>query len=94
VLTVGLIVYLFGYCKKVPVRVFNVLVLSIFVIFIGYSSYALLLIRASSDTPMNQNAPDNVFSLASYLNREQYGDNPLFYGQTIAERAQSRDIGL
>jgi hypothetical protein len=93
VLTAGLIVYLFGYCKKVPVRVFNVLVLSIFVIFIGYSSYALLLIRASSDTPMNQNAPDNVFSLASYLNREQYGDNPLFYGQTIAEELNLVTLG-
>ena len=85
VLVIALAVYLFVFCKKVPVRVFNVIVTSIFVIFIGYSSYALLLIRASADTPMNQNAPDNVFALASYLNREQYGDRPLLYGQTVAE---------
>lgn len=69
--------------KRLPVRILNIAVLSVFVIFIGYSSYALLLIRSSASTPMNQNAPDNVFDLASYLNREQYGERPLFYGQTF-----------
>ena len=88
ILIVGLAVWLFGFCKKVPVRVFNMITLSIMVIFIGYSSYALLLIRSSADTPMNQNAPDNVFDLASYLNRKQYGERPLFYGQTIAEEPE------
>lgn len=82
---IGLLVYLFMFCPKVPVRVFNVIALSILVIFIGYSSYALLLIRASANPPMNQNAPDNVFALASYLNREQYGDRPLFYGPVFSE---------
>ena len=77
----ALIAYLFM-AKKLPVRILNLVVMSIFVIFIGYSSYALLLIRASANPPMNQNAPDNVFALASYLNREQYGERPLFYGQT------------
>ncbi len=82
---IGLAIYLFGFCSKVPVRIFNIIVLSFFVIFVGYSSYALLLIRASANPPMNQNAPDNVFALASYLNREQYGDRPLFYGPVFAE---------
>ncbi|MDE5785323.1 MAG: DUF2723 domain-containing protein, partial [Duncaniella sp.] len=68
---------------KLPVRLLNLVVTGIFVIFIGYSSYALLLIRSTANPPMNQNAPDNVFSLASYLNREQYGERPLFYGQTL-----------
>ena len=83
VIFAGLLLYLFKFMKRVPVRIFNVIVLSILVIFIGYSSYALLLIRSSANTPMNQNAPDNVFALSSYLNREQYGDRPLFYGQTF-----------
>lgn len=78
----GAIIYFFWFCKKLPVRILNIAVTSILVIFIGYSSYALLLIRSNANTPMNQNAPDNVFALASYLNREQYGDRPLFYGQT------------
>ncbi len=81
IIMIALIAYLFM-AKKLPVRILNLVVMSIFVIFIGYSSYALLLIRASANPPMNQNAPDNVFALASYLNREQYGERPLFYGQT------------
>jgi hypothetical protein len=51
------------------------------VILIGYSSFAMIVIRSSANTPMDQNSPDNVFSLLSYLNREQYGDRPLIYGQ-------------
>ncbi len=82
---VALAVWLWGFCSKIPTRIFSLIVLSILVIFIGYSSYALLLIRASANTPMNQNAPDNVFALASYLNREQYGDRPLFNGPVFAE---------
>ena len=82
----GLIVYLFAFCKKVPVRLFNVAILSVFLIFVGYSSYALLLIRSSAETPMNQNAPDNVFALGSYLNREQYGETPLLHGARFAEQ--------
>ncbi|MBJ2191231.1 MAG: DUF2723 domain-containing protein [Muribaculaceae bacterium] len=81
IIMIAVIAYLFV-AKKLPVRILNLVVMSIFVIFIGYSSYALLLIRASANPPMNQNAPDNVFALASYLNREQYGERPLFYGQT------------
>ena len=85
VLISGLICYLFIFCKKVPVRIFNIAILSIFVIFIGYSSYALLLIRSTANTPMNQNAPDNVFTLGSYLNREQYGQTPLLFGPKMSE---------
>ena len=81
IIMIALLVYLFK-AGKLPVRILNLVVTSIFVIFIGYSSYALLLIRSNANPPMNQNAPDNVFSLASYLNREQYGERPLFYGQT------------
>ena len=63
------------------------------VIFVGYSSYALILIRSAADTPMNQNSPDNVFDLASYLNREQYGENPLLYGETINSAPQKQYEG-
>ncbi len=84
-LIAALAVYLFVVCKQVPVRWFNVVILSVSLIFVGYSSYALLLIRSSANTPMNQNAPDNVFALGSYLNREQYGDRPLFHGAVFAE---------
>lgn len=83
IIIAGLIYYLFIWNKKLPVRIFSITSLSILVIFIGYSSYALLLIRSSANPPMNQNGPDNVFSLSSYLNREQYGERPLLYGNTM-----------
>ncbi len=63
-------------------RWLNTGVLMLTVILVGYSSYAALVIRSNADTPMDQNSPDNVFSLKYYLNREQYGDCPLLYGQT------------
>ncbi len=88
----ALAVWLFA-AKALPVRVLNVAMLSVLVIFIGYSSYALLLIRASANTPMNQNAPDNVFALASYMSREQYGERPLFYGVAFAEEPDMVDDG-
>ncbi len=82
VIIAALAVYLFV-AKKLPVRILTLCALSVLVIFVGYSSYALLLIRSHANPPMNQNAPDNVFSLSSYLNREQYGDRPLFYGPSF-----------
>jgi len=66
--------------NQISSRMLNTSVLMITVILLGYSSYASVVIRSSADTPMDQNSPDNVFSLKSYLNREQYGDRPLFYG--------------
>ena len=76
------------YGQNLSIRIMTVAIWSIAVIFVGYSSYALILIRASANTPMNQNAPDNVFDLASYLNREQYGEAPLVYGQTLFSEVQ------
>ena len=81
---IGVVLY-FIFTSKLPIRILNIVVTGILVIFIGYSSYALLLIRANANTPMNQNAPDNVFALSSYLNREQYGQRPLFHGATFGE---------
>lgn len=58
----------------------NTIALGVTVMFIGYGSFAMTVIRACANTPMNENCPDNGFSLLSYLNREQYGDSPLLYG--------------
>ena len=93
VLIVALAVYLFQFCKRIPARIFALTIMSIFVIFIGYSSYALILIRSNAQTPMDQNSPDNVFALGSYLNREQYGDRPLLYGSTFNAGVVYKDNG-
>ena len=68
--------------KKLNVRLLNTILTCIMVIFIGYSSYAIILLRSTANTPMDQNSPEDVFALSSYLNREQYGDRPLLYGYT------------
>lgn len=62
----------------------NIIVWGIAMILVGYSSFAMILIRSNVNPPLNENKPDNVFALISYLNREQYGDRPLFYGQSFA----------
>lgn len=64
----------------------NTIILSLFVIVIGYSSYAIIVIRSSANTPLDESNPDTVFSLLSYLNRDQYGDNPLLYGAYFNSR--------
>ncbi len=93
VVVMGALIVWLAVVKKLPIRALNLIALSIFVIFIGYSSYALLLIRSSAETPINQNTPDNVFSLASYLNREQYGETPLLYGTTFTSEVQRSASG-
>jgi len=58
----------------------NTIALGIFMIMLGYTSFAMTVIRSFSNTPINENQPSDGFSLLSYLNREQYGDTPLLYG--------------
>ena len=65
---------------KVKQRIVKLSLACLLMMLIGYSSYGVIFIRANSQMPMCENAPDNIFSLGSYLNREQYGKTPLFYG--------------
>jgi hypothetical protein len=60
--------------------VLNTVLTSLLAVFIGYSSFATIVIRSTAETPMNENDPSNPFALLYYLNREQYGQRPLFYG--------------
>ena len=61
-------------------RMLNTSLLCMLLIMLGYSSYAVIVIRSAANTPMDQNSPEDIFSLGAYLGREQYGDRPLFYG--------------
>ncbi len=72
------VVYQFG---KNQHALLNTIILGFTVIIIGYSSFSMIFIRSLADPPMDQNNPETLFQLLSYLNREQYGDRPLFYGQ-------------
>jgi hypothetical protein len=71
-------VYITHKKKKV---VWNTVILGLTVILLGYSSFALIFIRSAAQTPMDQNSPNNIYSLQGYLNREQYGQRPLWFGQ-------------
>jgi len=71
---------------KISARTLNTAMLSILVIMIGYSTYALIVIRSVANTPMDQNSPEDIFTLGDYLGREQYGTRPLFYGQAFSSR--------
>ena len=83
----ALTVFLF-WSKKVNVRALNTILIGLLVITIGYSSYALIMIRSAANTPMDQNSPEDIFTLREYLGREQYGETPLFYGQTFVSEVK------
>ena len=80
-LVIGLIVYGFYYSYKKANYMLNTGLLMLTVIIIGYSSYAMVLIRANANPSINMSEPKNLINLVSYLDREQYGDRPLLYGQ-------------
>jgi len=62
-------------------RFLNTSLLCMLVMMIGYSSYAVIMVRSVQNPPMDQNSPEDIFTLGSYLNREQYGRTPLLYGE-------------
>ncbi|MBR4296903.1 MAG: DUF2723 domain-containing protein [Bacteroidaceae bacterium] len=61
-------------------RLLNTSLLCMLMMMVGYSSYAVIVIRSTQNTPMDQSSPEDIFTLGSYLNREQYGSHPIFYG--------------
>ncbi|MCR5780149.1 MAG: DUF2723 domain-containing protein [Bacteroidaceae bacterium] len=77
----------------VTARVMNTSLLCMLMIMIGYSSYAVIVIRSTSNTPMDQNSPEDIFTLGSYLSREQYGSRPLFYGQAYTSQVKLKTEG-
>ena len=68
------------YTHKNRRPVLNTIILGLVMVLVGYSSYALVVIRSSAGPPMDQNSPDNIVNLVSYLGREQYGTSPLLHG--------------
>ena len=67
-------------------RIKNTTLLCMLMLMIGYSSYALIVIRSAANPPMDQNSPEDIFTLGNYLSRDQYGDRPLLYGQTYTSQ--------
>jgi hypothetical protein len=71
----------------------NTVLVSLFVIMVGYSSYAIIVIRSVANTPLDESNPETIFLLNSYINREQYGDRPLFHGAYFNARPTAVENG-
>ena len=74
-------------------RFLNTSLLCMLMLMIGYSSYAVIVIRSTQNTPMDQNSPEDIFTLGSYMGREQYGSYPLFKGEAYSSQSQAYAAG-
>lgn len=96
-LLLGGIFFLLNYKKGkkyiVKPRMLNTAMLCCLMLMIGYSSYALIVIRSDANPPMDQDSPEDIFALGSYLSRDQYGKTPLLYGQAYSSKVKFNDDG-
>ena len=82
--------------NKLPLitaRMKNTMLLCMLMLMIGYSTYALIVIRSSANPPMDQNSPEDIFTLGDYLGRDQYGYRPLLYGQAYTSQVALEQDG-
>jgi len=93
ILGIGGLGYGLYYSFKKQKAVLNTVLLGVTVIIIGYSCFAMIVIRSMANPPMDENNPDNVFALQSYLNREQYGDRPLVFGEYYNSKSTGYEDG-
>ncbi len=84
ILLLGLIVWGIYKTQKNGKAGWNTIWVSAAMLVLGFSTYGVVLIRASANPPLNSNDPSNPYALLSFLNRDQYGDVPLLYGQSFA----------
>ena len=80
-LVAGLLLFGIWYSWKKVKPILNISLLSLAFVIFGYSSFTMILVRAKANPTLNNSDPDNVFTFLSYLNREQYGDEPLLKGR-------------
>ena len=78
VFLLGGIIYVVYYAHTRRLRLLHTISMSLFLLIVGYTSYALIYVRANASPPINENNPSTGEAFFSYLNREQYGDFPLW----------------
>jgi len=93
IIVLGIIAGVIFFTKKATPRILNTAILCMTLMTVGYSSYAVIVIRSTANPPMDQNSPEDVFTLGEYLGREQYGERPLFFGQTYKSQPELKDNG-
>ena len=77
----------------ISTRVKNTALLCMLMLMIGYSTYAVIVIRSAANPPMDQNSPEDIFTLGNYLSRDQYGYRPLLYGQAYNSEYAADETG-
>ena len=90
-LIVAAFYYGLNYTKKKGHIFYNTLILAILFILIGFSTWLMLPIRANADTPINENKPSDAAEVLAYYNREQYGEQKLFYGPQFSDTYSGLD---
>ena len=83
---IGFFIFSIRYTQKKGYITANTFVLCLLFVFIGFSSWMMLPIRANAGTVINENRPSDARELLAYYNREQYGHNPLLYGPQFTEQ--------
>jgi len=91
VIIVGLIVGGIWYTQKRGMRLLNLALLCYAMILIGYSSYAMVIIRSQASPPIDENDPSDLTSFVSYLSRDQYGSTPILSGYSYNNQLQDID---
>ncbi len=92
-IVIGLIIWGLKYSRIKVKPLLNTIIICFLFLLIGYSTFFVLVIRANSNTPLNENAPKDAVGLLTYLNREQYGDTPILYGQYYTAQMVKQDEG-
>ena len=88
---IGAITFGLIYTKKHNKAVWNTVILAMMMLLIGYSSFAILVVRSNANPPIDENNPEDAVGLLSYLKREQYGSWPIVYGQHFNAKLDSRE---
>ena len=88
---IGAITFGLIYTKKHNKAVWNTAILGLMMLLIGYSSFAILVVRSNANPPIDENNPEDAVGLLSYLKREQYGSWPIVYGQHFNAKLDSRE---
>jgi hypothetical protein len=79
------------YTRKKGLVFYNTIILSVLFILIGFSSWLMLPIRANANPPINENKPSDAAEVLAYYNREQYGEQKLFYGSQFSDTYSGLD---
>ena len=93
IIVLMVLAFVLFFTKKATPRILNTVILCMTLMTVGYSSYAVIVIRSTANPPMDQNSPEDVFTLGEYLGREQYGERPLLWGQTYKSQGELKDNG-